>query len=182
LRPQPLKALAVSLALVLALAGGCRKKPAAEANQAAALYTGKEAKRKVLLTFPAKSQAGFVTVERQIYATASVVNQGKQVMALLMQGPSPRESQAAAPFGPGAQYRELFLDGKGLAVLDLPAAALLPLPGGTSSEVATLYSVVRSLAASVPGVGRVQFLVDGQRIPSFHGHVDILDPLALADF
>jgi hypothetical protein len=170
------------LALALCLPLACGKKSGPAAGQASPLYTGKEAKRKVALTFPAKNQTGFISVEREIYATESLVNQAKQILLLLMAGPAPAETQAAAPFGKDAGYREVFVDGKGLAVLDLPQATVQGLSGGTSGEVATLYSIVRTLTANVTGVGRVQILVDGQVADSLTGHVDIQDPLTLADF
>jgi hypothetical protein len=180
MRQPRLKALGLILALCLPLA--CGKKSGSAAGQASALYTGKEAKRKVLISFPAKSQAGFATVEREIYATPSLVNQAKQVLLLLMKGPLPEEKQLAAPFAPGATYREVFIDDKGLAVIDLPSATAQALPGGTSCEVATLYCLVRTLTANIQGVGRVQVLIDGEAAPSLSGHVDIEDPLTLADF
>ena len=171
--------LLLSLGLLLSLACGKRE---LASGQSSPLYTGKEAKRKVTLTFPAKAQTGFISVEREIYATPSLVNQAKQILLLLMAGPTSSEKTAAAPFGPGAKFNELFLDGQGLAVIDLPTSTAQGLSGGTSAEVATLYSIVRSFTANVQGVGRVQVLVDGKTAPSLSGHVDIQDPLTLADF
>ena len=169
-------------ALLLGLPLACGKNARNSTGQASQLYTGKENKRKVILSFPAKNQAGFVGVEREIFATVSLVSQAKQILLLLMAGPLGNEKQAAGPFGPSATYREVFIDGKGLAVLDLPMATVQTLPGGTSGEVATLYSIVRTLTANVTGVGRVQILVDGQVSASLAGHVDTQDPLTLADF
>lgn len=179
---RSLNAAAILLLAIAALSTACGKKSAVTGGQASPLYTGKEAKRKVILSFPAKGQTGFVSVEREIYATASLVNQAKQVLQLLMEGPTSAEKLAAAPFGKGASFREVFLDGQGLAVIDLPFATTQGLSGGTSAEVATLYSIVRTFTANIQGVGRVQILIDGQPAPSLAGHVDTLDPLTLADF
>jgi hypothetical protein len=173
--------LCVALAALL-LTTACGKKNAANSGQSSPLYTGKEAKRKVVLSFPARAQTGFVSVEREIYATPSLVNQAKQVLQLLMAGPTEAEKQAAAPFGKDASFRELFLDGQGLAVIDLPTSTAQGLSGGTSAEVATLFSIVRTFTANIQGVGRVQILIDGQPAPSLSGHVDTMDPLTLADF
>jgi len=164
--------------------GACGHKDNASAVQSSPLFTGKETRRKVMLTFPARQQAGFVGVEREIFATASAVNQAKQVVLALLAGPSGQGAEAAAApcFGPQAAFLELYLDGKGLAVLDLPAATVAGLPGGTSAEVATLFCLVRTLGASIPGVGRVQVLIDGQVPESLRGHMDLQDPLTLADF
>lgn len=172
------------LLLAALFVGACGHKDHAGAMPSSPLFTGKEAKRKVLLTFPSRQQPGFVTVEREIYATASNVNQAKQVLLALLAGPNGQgnEASAAPCFGPQAAFLELYLDGKGLAVLDLPAATVAALPGGTSSEVATLFCLVRTLSANVPQVGRVQVLIDGQVTESLRGHMDLQDPLTLADF
>lgn len=171
-------------ALLLALAVSCGRKPEAAAEARSPLFTGKETKRAVQIYLPSAQKPGFVTVKREIYATASLVNQAKQVLQALMEGPRPEsDGSGAAPcFGPGASYNELYLDGKGLAVLDLPAATVAGLPGGTSAEVATLYCLVRSLATNIPGVVRVQVLIDGAAAESLRGHVDLSDPLSLSDF
>jgi hypothetical protein len=146
------------------------------------LFTGLEQKRKVVLTLPSSEQGGFVNVDRDIYATVSVVAQAKQVLLALMAGPAPGETQAAPCFGPQSTFNEVYLDGKGLAVVDLPSATVAAMPGGTSAEVATLYCLVRTLCQNIPQVARVQVLIDGQSAESLRGHVDLQDPLVLSDF
>lgn len=178
-----LEALAALAALAAAL--GCSK-PAAEraSDPAAPLFTGKEPKRVVDLYLPMRDRPGFAVVKREVYATASVVNQGKQLLQALMRGPRDDGSEpGVAPcFGPGARYDELYLDGQGLAVVDLPAATVAALPGGTSAEVATLYCLLRTLAANLPEVKRLQVLIDGAVPESLRGHLDLSEPLTLADF
>jgi spore germination protein GerM len=171
---------AAALGGLLLLAACARKAPVAGPAHSP-LYTGQEAKRTVHLTLPGRQQAGFVTVDRQIYATASVVNQGKQLLQALLDGPEAKEPQASPCFGPGAAYLELYLDGRGLAVVDLPRLTVDGLPGGTSSEVATLYCLIRTLTQNLPQVSRVQVLIDGQPAESLRGHLDLQDPLALND-
>ncbi len=176
-----LGAAVLALAALAFLGPGCGKPAPGAAGNGLPLYTGKEAKRKVDITFPSGKAPGFVTVEREIYATASSVNQGKQLLLALMAGPQPQEDQAAACFGPQASFLELYLDGKGLAVVDLPKATVDGLPGGTSAEVATLYCLIRTLSQGLPGVTRVQVLIDGQVPETLRGHMDVSDPLSLSD-
>lgn len=175
--------LALTLTLLLGLSA-CGKKPAKVDELRSPLFTGKEATHEAVIYLPSEQKPGFVTVKRPIYVTASVVNQGKQLLQALMAGPKADGSEggAAACFGPDAGYLELYLNGQGLAVVDLPAATVAGLPGGTSAEVATLYCLVRTLVTNLPGVTRVQVLIDGERAESLLGHVDLLDPLSLSDF
>ncbi|HTB33937.1 MAG TPA: GerMN domain-containing protein, partial [bacterium] len=167
---------ALGLAL---LAGACGRKAAAPGSTHSPLYTGEEPKRKVQLTLPSRQQAGFIQVDREIYATASEVNQGKQLLQALLDGPLPGEANAAPCFGPQAAYLELYLDNKGLAVVDLPQSTVDGLPGGTSAEVAVLYCLIRTLSQNLPQVARVQILIDGQVPESLRGHMDLQDPLSL---
>jgi Sporulation and spore germination len=171
-----------ALALGALFLGACSRTAAPPAVTRLPLYTGQEARRKVLLTFPSSQQGGFVNVEREIYATVSMVAQAKQVLLDLMAGPAPAETEAAPCFGPQSSFLEVYLDGAGLAVVDLPSSTVQALPGGTSAEVATLYCLVRTLSVNIPQVTRVQVLIDGQAAESLRGHVDLLDPLVLSDF
>jgi hypothetical protein len=182
-----MRTASAALCLAAALLGltlACAKEPEKDAEARAPLFTGKEAVRTVQLYLPSSEKAGFVALPREIYATASLVNQAKQLLQALMDGPKADGSEpgVAACFARGAAYHEVYLDGKGLAVVDLDAATVAALPGGTSVEVAVLYSLVRSFVANIPEVSRVLVLVDGEPAESLLGHMDLLDPLTLADF
>lgn len=48
--------------------------------------------------------------------------------------------------------------------------------GGSAGELMTVYSVVNTLAR-LPGISRVQFLLEGERIESLTGHMDLTQPL-----
>ena len=166
----------------LALLAACSRTAAPPEAVHSPLFTGQEARRRVTLTFPSSQQAGFVNVDREIYATASMVAQAKQVLMALMAGPAPQETSATPCFGPQSGYLEVYLDGRGLAVVDLPSATVAAMPGGTSAEVATLYCLVRTFTLDIPQVDRVQVFIDGQAAESLRGHFDLQDPLALSDF
>jgi spore germination protein GerM len=49
--------------------------------------------------------------------------------------------------------------------------------GGSSGEAMTIFSVVNSLAR-LPGVEKVQFLVEGKVQESLVGHADTTQPIA----
>ena len=49
---------------------------------------------------------------------------------------------------------------------------------GIASETLAIYSVVDSLAANLPEVKRVQFLVQGQEVDTLDGHADLTSPYA----
>ncbi|MGI5838217.1 MAG: GerMN domain-containing protein [bacterium] len=48
--------------------------------------------------------------------------------------------------------------------------------GGSAGELLTIYSVVNTLT-EVPGINQVQFLIEGDKLDSLAGHMDIQEPL-----
>jgi spore germination protein GerM len=145
----------------------------------ASLYSGKESKRRVLLVF-ASERGSAEMEEREIYRTASLVNQAKQVVLDLLEGPHGRGLVRTWPQGSG--MRELFLDPKGRCVLDLSPETLQVQPGGTTAEYLSLYSLVKSLTGTFPEIQSVQILIGGERRETLAGHIDISGPLTKESF
>jgi hypothetical protein len=54
-------------------------------------------------------------------------------------------------------------------------------PGGSASELLTVYGLVDTLAANFPYIRQVKFLVEGKSVESLKGHVDLSKPVP-ADF
>lgn len=48
--------------------------------------------------------------------------------------------------------------------------------GGSAGETMTVYSVVNSLAG-LPGINEVQFLIDGAKVETLAGHIELTSPL-----
>ncbi|MGH9446777.1 MAG: GerMN domain-containing protein, partial [Terriglobia bacterium] len=61
----------------------------------------------------------------------------------------------------------------GTAYLDFSNDIRQNLPVGIESETLAVYSVVDSLAADIPAVKRVKFLIQGQDAETLNGHVDL---------
>ncbi len=49
-------------------------------------------------------------------------------------------------------------------------------PGGSASEMATIYSLTNTLTANIPAINRVKILVAGKEIESIKGHIDTRQP------
>ena len=179
------RVLAVALALGLLAIGawkwhGRAKGPAKAASEASPLFTGKEAKIKVRLPFPAKDKPGFAVQSAEIYQVSSQGAQIKQALNRLFEGPTAPGANPAFPAG--FKYRELFLTEKGLAVVDLDPDSVKALPGGTTSEFVALYCIVKTILDNFHDAKRVQILINGEAKESLAGHMDISGPLTLEDF
>jgi flagellar basal body-associated protein FliL len=45
-------------------------------------------------------------------------------------------------------------------------------PGGSASEMATLFSLTNSLTGNIPQIEGVKVLIDGKEVPTLKGHID----------
>jgi len=75
--------------------------------------------------------------------------------------------------GPGSEIRGVYLVDPGLAVIDLNAAFANGHRSGVLIEELTMASLVGSLSANIPGIGRIKILVDGKERDTLAGHVDL---------
>jgi len=82
---------------------------------------------------------------------------------------------AAHPLSPDADIRSIYLVDPGAAVIDLNAAFADQHRSGILSEQLTINSMVETLAVNVPGIQRVNILVEGQTRDTLAGHADLTE-------
>ena len=78
------------------------------------------------------------------------------------------------PLATGADIKDVFLLNGGLAVVDLNGAFADGHRSGVFVEELTVASLVQTLAANVPGITQVKFLVDGKERDTLAGHADLM--------
>jgi len=69
----------------------------------------------------------------------------------------------------------------GTAVLDFSPEFSSGHPGGSHSELLTVYALANSVAVNFPHLRQVAFLINGAPVETLKGHVDLRRPL-IADF
>lgn len=79
------------------------------------------------------------------------------------------------PLPPGADVKAVYLVGDDLAVLDMNSAFAEGHRSGILVEELTVASIAQTLAANLPGVRRVKFLVEGKDRDTLAGHVSLRD-------
>lgn len=80
---------------------------------------------------------------------------------------------AAHPLAPTADIRSIYLVDPGAAVIDLNAPFADQHRSGILSEQLTVNSLVETLAVNVPGIQRVNILVEGKKRETLAGHADL---------
>jgi hypothetical protein len=137
--------------------------PAATGHITATLYYGSE-----------DGQA-LVPVRREVPLAEGVVAQGRQILeAQLQPAPDPYVSVIPA----GTTLRAFYVTERGDAFVDLSPELSSAHPGGSFTELLTVYAIVHAVTANLPAVQRVQILLDGREVDTIAGHVDVRRPLA----
>jgi Sporulation and spore germination len=127
----------------------------------------------VRLYFAAPETPGLLPEERTIPFSSALAPQVRTLVEELVKGPT---SALLPTLPPETRVLEVFVTGPGVAYVDLSGEAT-SLAGGSREELLTVYSIVDSLVANFPAVGRVQILVEDRIVPSLNGHVDLSRPL-----
>jgi len=136
----------------------------------------KREKIKVQLYFSDANER-FLTPEiRYINKMKTTNDQLKELVEALVGGPS-TDLVRTFPEGVTVQSVSLKKDGTALVSFDKNLVALHP--GGSTSEVTTIYSLTNTLSLNIPQVKSVKLLVNGKELQTIKGHIDTRYPFTL---
>ena len=77
----------------------------------------------------------------------------------------------------GTQLRAIYITPDGTCYVDLSETVRKNHPGGSKSELFTIYSMVNSLVLNVQEIERVKILIDGKEAITLAGHIDLQLPV-----
>jgi len=92
----------------------------------------------------------------------------RAVLTQYLQTPSPH------PMAKGANIRDVYLVGDDTMIIDTTSQFADGHPSGILLEELTVASLIETLAANVPGVAKVKFLVEGKERETLAGHADLM--------
>lgn len=145
--------------------------PAEPEAEGAPSFTSEQNRREVTLFFETKDSEYLGPERRKIFLTASVVDQAKQIVVELINGPL--DAGLLPTFPPQTRLRGLYLDRAGTAYVDLSGELVDFHPGGTDEEIATIFSIVDSLVYNLPEIKRVHILINGEERETLKSHLDL---------
>ena len=115
-----------------------------------------------------------VPAQREVPLAEDPVAQGRQILAAQL-GPAPEPYVSVIP--EGTMLRAFYVTERGDAFVDLSAEVSTNHPGGSFTELLTVYAIVNAVTANLPAIQRVQILIDGKEADTLAGHVDLRRPL-----
>ncbi len=107
--------------------------------------------------------------ERRIVHGAGQTDKGRALVEALIQGPI---RDLARTLSPNAAVRDVVIR-KGVAYVDLSAAAVSEHTGGSEAELLTVYSIVNTVCLNMPEMKAAKILVEGESAATFKGHMDL---------
>lgn len=111
--------------------------------------------------------------ERAIARQDSAVARARSIVGALVDGP---EGELLPTLPTETKLLSLFLTEDGVAYVDFDQAVREKHPGGSLSELFTIFSIVNTLALNIPEVDAVKILLEGREARTLAGHIDIRFP------
>ncbi len=126
------------------------------------------------LFYGSEDGQALVPVRREVPLAEGVVPQGREILTVQLQ-PAPAPYLSVLPAG--TTLRAFYVTERGDAFVDLSAEVSTKHPGGSFTELLTIYAIVNAVTANLPTIQRVQILIDGKEAETLAGHVDLRRPL-----
>ena len=126
--------------------------------------------REVTLFFQSPNSDDLVPEVRKIFLTESITDQARQTVSQLIGGP---ESGLVPTIPAGTELNEIYLSRDGTAFVDFSQTFVARHPGGSSAEIATIFSLVDTLTFNFPEIRRVKILVEGEERATLKEHLDL---------
>ncbi len=126
------------------------------------------------LYYGSEDGQALVPVRREVPLADGIVAQGRHIIETQLQ-PAPAPYVSLLP--EGTTLRAFYVTERGDAFVDFSRELSSAHPGGSFTELLTVYAIVHAVTTNLPAVQRVQILLDGQEVDTIAGHVDVRRPL-----
>jgi spore germination protein GerM len=147
-----------------------------QVEQETSVTEGLLSQREVLLYFASQDGFSLVTEAREV-PEAEEAQLVMEIIQALEAGPH----VSLSPILPPGTRLLGYSQQDGVATLDFSKELVVAHPGGSMSELMTVYGLVNTLAVNFPHIRKVRILVEAQPVETLKGHVDLRQPIA-ADF
>lgn len=163
----------IALIFSLGLVVGHFRSQEAEPVAPVAGVTLQPAMRDIVLYFSAADGQTLVAESRAIAGCQGEEDCLRDTVQALIDGPQ----GGLTPILPKrTTLRNVTVNGS-LVTLDFSRDLVSGHPGGTQSELLTVYGLTDTIVANFPHLRQVQFQVDGAALETLKGHIDLRQPL-----
>ncbi len=132
--------------------------------------------RELMLFFPSVSDRGWAPEQRDIQSLDSERHEIRQCILELIEGPRHGGHRI---FPSDVDLRDVFLDSRGMLIVDLAYSGRVIPFGGVQSEERCIQAVEKTIVANFSMVKSYQFLINGRELTTLGGHIDVSKPFLI---
>ena len=129
--------------------------------------------REVILYFASADGQSLIAENRTIAECQNDDDCLRNTVEALMAGPQ----SDLVPILPAQVALRSVISADSLVSVDFSQELIAAHPGGTQSELLTIYGLANTLAVNFPHLRQVRILVDGAPVATLKGHVDLRQPV-----
>lgn len=133
-------------------------------------------KQEVVLYFSDSNERFLVPEKRYIPKGKEINAQAEELVKALIEGP---KTGLMKTFSEGTQLQSVRVGKDGTAYVSFGKNLVELHPGGSTSEIATIYSLTNTLTSNIVNVKRVKILTEGKELKTIKGHIDTKRPFTL---
>lgn len=128
----------------------------------------KKEKHLVVIYFSDPQERFLMPEKRYVFIENDSASQVKEITKALVDG---SKTKLVNTFPAGVSVKDVRVDDEGTAFINFNKNLIKLHPGGSTAEMATIYSLTNSVTENVSSVKKVKILVDGKDLPSIKGHI-----------
>lgn len=136
---------------------------------------GSKEKIPIILYFSDTNERFLVPEKRFIVKKKTPVEQAGEIAKALLDG---SKTGKVNTFPTEVDLKDIKVETNQTAVVSFSKNLVLNHPGGSASEMATVYSLTNSLTANIPEIKAVKVLIDGKEVDSLKGHISLKQPFS----
>jgi cell division protein YceG involved in septum cleavage len=136
----------------------------------------KKEKQLVVLYFSDVNERFLKPEERYVPKEDTPTEQAKEVVKALLDG---SKTKLVNTFPEGVTLESIIIDEGQTAHVSFDKSLVQRHPGGSASEMATIYSLTNSLTKNIAAIKKVKLLIAGNEIESIKGHIGTKRPFIM---
>jgi hypothetical protein len=130
----------------------------------------KKEKHLVVIYFSDPQERFLMPEKRYVFIDKDAAQQTREITKALLDG---SKAGLVNTFPTGVGVKDVKVDDEGTAFINFNRNLIKLHPGGSTAEMATIYSLTNSVTENVSGVKKVKILIDGKELPSIKGHISL---------
>ena len=137
---------------------------------------GKKEKERAVLYFSDTNERFLVPEKRYIPKGKNNVEKVTELVKALLEG---SKTGLVDTFPKNVNLQSVKIEGGETVYVSFGKNLVKYHPGGSTSEMATVYSLTNTLTANIPAVKKVKILIEGKEVESLRGHIDLRYPFTM---